>query len=107
MHHEISRSWKQPFSSHLTNKAAADFANLVGSVEQGYAAILVIEDTLASHISPSLLPSWKSCPLLPTKPYRTTSALIGKSYSAAQAGMALHTMAILQAYQADVLKEMD
>ncbi len=51
---------------------------------------------------------WKSRPLLPSKPCRTTSALIGKSYIAAgQAGMALHTMAILQAYQADVLKEMD
>ncbi len=38
----------------------------------------------------------------------STSALIGKSYIAAgQAGMALHMMAILQAYQADVLKEMD
>ncbi len=78
------------------------------SVEQGYTAIPVVEDTLASHLSPSLAPSWKSRPLLPTKPCRTTSALIGKSYIAAgQAGMALHTMAILQAYQADVLKEMD
>ncbi len=108
LHHEISRSWKQPFSSHLTNAAAADFPNLVGSVEQGYTAIPVVEDTLASHLSPSLAPFWKSRPLLPTKPCRTTSALIGKSYIAAgQAGMALHTMAILQAYQADVLKEMD
>ncbi len=77
-------------------------------MEQGYTAIPVVEDTLASHLSPSLAPSWKSRPLLPTKPCRTTSALIGKSYIAAgQAGMALHTMAILQAYQADVLKEMD
>ncbi len=57
LHREISSSWKQPFSSRLTNAAAADFTNLVGSVEQGYTA--------------------------------------------------LHTMAILQAYQADVLKEMD
>ncbi len=108
LHQEISRSWKQPFSSCLTNAAAADFTNLVSSVEEGYTAIPVVEDTLASHLSPSLAPSWKSHPLLPTKPCRTTSALIGKSYIAAgQAGMALHTMAILQAYQADVLKEMD
>ncbi len=28
-HHEISRSWKQPFSSRLTNAAVADFTNLV------------------------------------------------------------------------------
>ncbi len=68
----------------------------------------VVEDTLASHISPALAPSWKSRPLLPTKPCRTTSALIRKSYiTAGQAGMALHAMAILQAYQADILKEMD
>ncbi len=108
LHHEISRSWKQPFSSRLTNAAAADFTNLVGSVEQSYTVIPVVKDILASHLSPSLEPSWKSRPLLPTKPCRTTSALIGKSYIAAgQAGMALHTMAILQAYQADVLKEMD
>ncbi len=108
LHREISSSWKQPFSSRLTNAAAADFTNLVGSVEQGYTAMPVIEDTLASHLSPSLAPSWKSRPLLPSKPCRTTSALIGKSYTAAgQAGMALQTMAILQAYQADVLKEMD
>ncbi len=108
LHREISGSWKQPFSSRLTNAAAADFTNLVGSVEQGYTAMPVVEDNLASHLSPSLAPSWNSLPLLPSKPCRTTSALIGKSYIAAgQAGMALHTMAILQAYQADVLKEMD
>ncbi len=39
LHQEISRSWKQPFSSRLTNAAAADFTNLVGSVEQGYTAM--------------------------------------------------------------------
>ncbi len=86
LHQEISRSWKQPFSSRLTNAAAADFTNLVGSVEQGYTAIPVVEDTLASHLLPSLAPSWKSRPLLPTKPCRTTSALIGKSYIAAGSG---------------------
>ncbi len=75
---------------------------------RGYTAMPVVEDTLASQLSPSLAPSWKSRPLLPSKLCRTTSALIGKSYIAAgQAGMALHTMAILKAYQADVLKEMD
>ncbi len=104
----LTAKFGQPFSSRLTNAAAADFTNLVGSVEQGYTAMPVIEDTLASHLSPSLAPSWKSRPLLPSKPCRTTSALIGKSYIAAgQAGMALHTMAIFQVYQADVLKEMD
>ncbi len=44
LHREISSSWKQPFSSRLTNAVAADFTNLVGSVEQGYTAMPVIED---------------------------------------------------------------
>ncbi len=93
LHQEISRSWKQPFSSRFSNAATANFTNLVGSVEQGYTAMPVVEDTLAFHLSPSLAPSWKSRPLLPIQPCRTTSALIGKSYIAAG--------------QADVLKEMD
>ncbi len=98
LHQEISGSWKQPFSSCLTNAAAADFINLMGSVEQGYTAMPVVEDTLASHLSPSLAPSWKSRPLLPSSRVGPISALIGKYYIAAgQAGMALHTMAILQA----------
>ncbi len=62
LHQDISRSWKQPFSSRLTNAAAADFTNLVGSEEQGYTAMPVVEDTLATHLSPSLAPSWKSRP---------------------------------------------
>ncbi len=63
---------------------------------------------VAAHLSPNSAPSWKSRPVLPSKPCRTTSALIGKSYMVAgQAGAALHTMAILQAYQVEVLKEMD
>ncbi len=96
LHHKISRSWKQPFSSHLTNTEAADFCG----------AGLYHHSSGRGHISlsPSLAHSWKFRPLLPTKPCRTTSTLIGKSYIVAgQAGMALHTKAILQAYQADVL----
>ncbi|KAK3566965.1 hypothetical protein QTP86_007815 [Hemibagrus guttatus] len=43
------------------------------------------------------------CPKQPV-----TSALVGKAYTAAgQAGVALHTFMALQAYQADLLKELD
>ncbi len=42
--------------------------------------------------------------VLPIKPVRTTSALVGKAYSAAgQAAACLHTMYLLQAYQAELL----
>lgn len=58
---------------------ATDFTNLVGSVEQDYAAIPAFKDTLTAHLSAS----------------------------SAQADMTLHTMAVLQVYQAHSLKEMD
>ncbi len=66
-----------------------------------------VEQTLASYLSPGVASSLKA-PVLPSKPLRTTSALVGKGYAAAgQAGACLHTMSVLQAYQADLLKELD
>lgn len=47
-------------------------------------------------------------PIMPSKPLRTTSHLKGRAYAAAgQAGGALHTMVVLLAYQADLLKDLD
>ncbi len=57
LHHEISRSWKKPFSSRLTKASAANFTKLVGSVEQDYTAISVVKNMQAYHLSPSLAPS--------------------------------------------------
>ncbi len=66
-----------------------------------------VEQTLAGYLSPGVASSLKA-PVLPSKPLRTTSALVGKGYTeAGQAGACLHTMSVLQAYQADLLKELD
>ncbi len=66
-----------------------------------------VEQTLVGYLSPGAASSLKA-PVLPTKPLRVSSALVGKGYTAAvQAGACLHTMAVLQAYQADLLKELD
>ncbi len=47
-------------------------------------------------------------PSLPSKPLQDTSRLNGRAYAAAgQAVSSLHTMAVLQAYQADLLKDLD
>lgn len=47
-------------------------------------------------------------PFLPTNPLRVTSWLNGSAYATVgQAATALHTMAMLQAYQADLLKDLD
>ncbi len=64
-----------------------------------------IEETLAGYLSPGSSSSLKKA-TLPTKPCRVTSSL-GKAFQAAgQAGAALHTMAVFQAYQADLLKDL-
>ena len=65
-----------------------------------------IEETLAGYLSPGTSSSLKK-PTLPSKPCRTSSTLVGKAFQAAgQAGASLHTMAVLQAYQADLLKDL-
>ncbi|KAL0175497.1 hypothetical protein M9458_027827 [Cirrhinus mrigala] len=47
-------------------------------------------------------------PSLPSIPLQVTSRLNGRAYAAAgQAVGALHTMAVLQAYQADLFKDLD
>ncbi len=68
-----------------------------------------VEETLASYLSPESSSSARP-PVLPTYPVRTTSALVGKAYSAAgQAAACLHTlfMSLSQAYQAELLADLD
>lgn len=108
LHQEVSRSWKQPFSARITNAAAADFATVSDMANHGYTMMPPVEETLAEHLAPSSAAAWKSRPLLPSKACRVTSSLVGKSYMAAgQAAASLHSMAVLQAYQAELLKELD
>ncbi len=86
LHTEVSRSWRNPFSSRL---------------------FIPAQQMLAGYLSPGAASSLKA-PVLPSMPLRITSALVGKGYMAAgQAGACLHTMSVLQAYQADLLKELD
>ncbi len=75
--------------------------------ESGYEKIPPVEETLASYPSMGKTASLK-VPSLPSKPLQDTSRLNGKAYAAAgQAVVSLHTMAVLQAYQADLLKDLD
>ncbi|KAL0167364.1 hypothetical protein M9458_039208, partial [Cirrhinus mrigala] len=107
LHTEVSRSWNNPFSSRLFIPASYNYGHVGGLDERGYRAMPWVEQTLASYLSPAAASSLKA-PVLPSKPLRVTSALVGKGYAAAgQAGACLHTMSVLQAYQADLLKELD
>lgn len=79
----------------------------MGLNEHGYKVMSRVEQMLASYLSLGTASSLKALEL-PFKPLRTTSALVGKGYMAVgQAGSCLHTMAVLQVYQADLLKELD
>lgn len=69
-------------SQRALHAAVSDFTNVVGSMEQVCACLPAVEETLAVHLLLSLASSWKAWPVLHTKPRRTTSALIGKSYMA-------------------------
>lgn len=72
-----------------------------------YGALQRFEEMLASCLSPMVIPSLKK-PTLPSRPCKVTSNLMGKAYEAAgHAGASLHTMAILQVYQADLLNDLD
>ncbi len=80
---------------------------MAGLGDCGYRVMPRDEQTLASYLSPGAATSLKA-PVLPSKPLRTTSALVSKGYTAAdQAGACLNTMSVLQAYQTDLLKELD
>ncbi len=94
LHVEIEKAWKNPFSSHIHRFQHASYANIEGMRENGYV-----------KMPPQ---SFLKAPSQPSKPLQDTSRLNGRAYTAAgQAAASLHTMAVLQAYQADLLKDLD
>lgn len=63
---------------------------------------------MAAHLCLPTAFGWKAKVAHPSKPCRTTSALSSRAYaSAGQAGSALHTMAVLQVFQAKLFQYMD
>ncbi len=107
LHAEVEREWKKPFSARIHRFQHTSYANVEGMRENGYEKMPPVEETLASYLSVGETSSLKA-PSLPSKPLQETSCLNGKTYAAAgQAVALLHTMAVLQAYQADLLKDLD
>ncbi len=67
-----------------------------------------LDESVAAHLCPPTAIGWKAKASHPSKPCRTTSALAGRSYaSAGQAASALHSMAVLQVYQAKLHSAVD
>lgn len=66
-----------------------------------------VEETLAVYLSPDAA-SFLKAPTLSNKPCLPTSSLVGKAYMVAgQAGTCLHSMANLQAFKANLQKDLD
>ncbi len=107
LHTEVEKEWKKPFSARIHRFQRNSYANITGMCENGYERMPPVEETLASYLSMGEKPSLK-VPSLPSMPLQATSRLNGRAYAAAgQAVASLHTMAALQAYQADLLKDLD
>ncbi len=107
LHTEVEKEWKKPFSSLIHRFQHTTYANIVGMCESGYERMPPIEEMLAGYLSMGETSSLKVSSLL-SKPLQDTSHLNCKAYTTAGQEVALlHTMAVLQAYQADLLKDLD
>ncbi len=107
LHTDVEKEWKKPFSSRIHRFQHTSYANIIVMRENGYERMPPVEETLASYLSMGETASLK-VPSLPAMPLQVTSRLNGRVYAeAGQAVASLHTMAVLQAYQADLLKDLD
>lgn len=100
LHNEVSGSWEHPFSY-----SALNYSNIDGLCELGYGRMPRLEINLVNYLSLRTSSSMKAT-VLPSKPCQMASGLVGKVYLTAGHG-ALHIMPVLQAYQADLLKDLD
>ncbi len=108
VHDELTRSWRSPYSARLRTSASSALTTVDGAEEKGYERMPQLDESVAAHLCPPTAIGWKAKASHPSKPCRTTSALAGRSYaSAGQAASALHSMAVLQVYQAKLLSAVD
>ncbi len=90
------KAWDKPYSARIHRYKHANYADIEGMRERGYVSMPPIEGVTSTLKTPAL----------PSKPLKDTSRLNGRAYEAAgQAGASLHKIPVLQAYQADLLKD--
>ncbi len=108
VHDELTRSWRSPYSARLRTSASSALTTVDGAEEKGYERMPQLDESVAAHLCPPTAIGWKAKARHPSKSCRTTSALAGRSYaSAGQAASALHSMVVLQVYQAKLLSAVD
>ncbi|KAL0165753.1 hypothetical protein M9458_037597, partial [Cirrhinus mrigala] len=101
-------SWRAPYSACLRASSSSALTSVDGAEDKGYEKLPPLNESVAAHLCPPTAIGWKTKASHPSKPCRTTSALAGRAYtSAGQAASALHSMAILQVFQAKLLAQSD
>ncbi len=79
-----------------------------GAEEKDYDSLPPLDESVAGHLCPPTAIGWKTKPAHPSKLCRMTSALARGAYSSAgQATSALYSMAVLQVFQAKLLRSVD
>ncbi|KAL0161559.1 hypothetical protein M9458_045284, partial [Cirrhinus mrigala] len=106
VHEELTKSWKAPLSARSRHVISPSLTTLDGGPARGYTEVPQVERAIVMHLCPQNAASWRGRPRLPSRGCKFSSALVAKAYVASgQAASALHAMAILQVYQAKVLKD--
>ncbi len=106
VHDELTKLRCAPYSSRIRPSALVALTSVDRAEEKGYEHLPPLNESMAAHLyhSSATAIGWKARASHPSKPCRATSALAGHFYSAAgQAASALHTMAVLQVFQAKML----
>ncbi|KAL0179664.1 hypothetical protein M9458_025106, partial [Cirrhinus mrigala] len=107
VHEELTKSWKAPLSARSRHANSPSLTTLDGGPARGYTEVPQVERAIAMHLCPQNAASWRGPPRLPSRACKFSSTLVAKAYAASgQAASALHAMAILQVYQAKVLKDL-
>lgn len=104
VHDELTKLWCTPNSAHLCTSASSGFTMIDGADEK----LPPLDESVATHRCPPTAIGWKVKVAHPSMPCKRSSALAGHAYTPAdQAASALHTMAVLQVFQAKLLRSMD
>ncbi len=102
--YELTILWHAPHSSHIRPSASVALTSIDAAEEKGYEHLPPLDESVAAHLCPPIAIGWKVRASHPSKLRRATYALAGRAYSAAgQAASALHSMAVLQVFQAKML----
>ncbi len=108
VHDEFTKSWRAPYSSRIRASTSAALTSVDGAEEKGYEHLPPLDESVAAHLCPPTAIRGKARATHPSKPCRATSALVRHAYS--EAGLAasvLHSMAVLQVFQANMLANED